>query len=64
MDVRLWKYKQFNPKDSKWGHDKKIFEDATKGLEVLVAKNYAKHALPCVAIYPDVDLKSGLYRGF
>ena len=64
MDVRLGKYKQFNPKDSKWGHDKKIFEDATKGLEVLVAKNYAKHALPCVAIYPDVDLKSGLYRGF
>ena len=41
MDVRLGKYKEFNPKDSKWGHDKKIFEDATKGLEVLVAKNYA-----------------------
>ena len=64
MDVRLGKYKQFNPQNSKWGHDKKTFEDATKGLEVLVAKNFAKHAIPCVAIYPDMDMKSGFYRGF
>ena len=64
MDVRLGKYKQFNPTNSKWGHDKQVFETATKGLEVLVAKNFSQHAIPCVAIYPDMDMKSGLYRGF
>ena len=39
-------------------------EDAKKVLEVLVAKNFSKYALPCVAIYPDVDFKTGHYRGF
>lgn len=64
MDVRLAKYSEFNPEPSKWCHDTRIFETATKGLEVLVAKNFSKHALPCIAIYPEMDLKTGQYKGF
>ena len=64
MDVRLTKYSEFNPEPSKWSHDTRIFELATKGLEVLVAKNFSKHAIPCIAIYPEMDLKSGQYKGF
>ena len=64
MNVRLSKYSEFNPEPSKWCHDKRIFEQATKGLEVLVAKNFSRLALPCIAIYPDMDLKSGNYKGF
>lgn len=64
MDVRLGKYQKFDLEQTRWGHDTRMFETATKGMEVIVAKNFAKYALPCVAIYPDVDLKTGLYRGF
>jgi hypothetical protein len=64
MDVRLTKYSEFNPEPSKWSHDARIFETATKGLEILVAKNFAKHAIPCIAIYPEMDLKYGQYKGF
>ena len=63
MDVRSNLYREFNPEPSKWSHDKRIFEQATKGLEVLVAKNFAKHAIPCIAIYPEMDLKSGQFKG-
>ena len=64
INIRLSKYSEFNPEPSKWCHDKRIFEQATKGLEVLVAKNFSRLALPCIAIYPDMDLKSGNYKGF
>ena len=64
MDARLAKYRKFNPLDSKWGHDKRLVEEASKGLELLVAKNFSKHAFPCVALYPDVDLKTGQFKGF
>ena len=64
MEARIKKYKKFDPKVDKWGHDRRQVEDATNGLEILVAKNFSKYALPCIAIYPDVDLKTGLFRGF
>ena len=64
MEARLKKYENFDPSSSKWGHDKRSLEDATNGLEVLVAKNFSKYALPCFAIYPDVDFKAEHYRGF
>ena len=64
MESRLKKYKTFAPQPDKWGHDKRKYEDATKGLEVLVAKNFSKLALPCIAIYPDMDIKTGTFRGF
>ena len=64
MESRLKKYKTFAPQPDKWGHDKRQYEDATKGLEVLVAKNFSRLALPCIAIYPDMDIKTGTFRGF
>ena len=64
MDVRFSKYKNFDPKVSKWGHDVRDFETATKSLDLLVSKNYSSLALPCVALYPMIDLKTGRYRGF
>ena len=64
MDVQLGKYQKFDLERTRWGHDTRMFENATKRMEVIVATNYAKYALPCVAIYPDVDLKTGLFRGF
>ena len=64
MEARIKKYEKFDPQVDKWGHDKRQVEDAMNGLRLLVAKNYSKFALPCIAIYPDVDLKTGLFRGF
>ena len=64
MESRLNKYKTFAPQADKWGHDKRQLEDATKGLELLVAKNFSRLALPCIAIYPDMDIKTGTFRGF
>ena len=64
MESRLKKYKTFAPQPDKWGHDKRKYEDATKGLEVLVAKNFSRLALPCIAMYPDMDIKTGTFRGF
>jgi len=64
MDVRLAKYRKFSPPDIKWRNDRRQMEQATSGLEVLVAKNFSKLALPCVALYPDVDLKTGKFKGF
>ena len=58
------KFFEFNPEPSKWSHDKRIYERATQGLEDLVAKNFAKHAIPCAAIYPDMDPKTGQFRGY
>ena len=58
------KFFEFNPEPSKWSHDKRIYDRATEGLEKLVTKNFSKHAIPCVAIYPDMDPKTGHYRGY
>ena len=58
------KFFEFNPEPSKWSQDKRIYERATQGLEDLVAKNFAKHAIPCAAIYPDMDPKTGQFRGY
>ena len=53
--VRLDQYKDFNPETSKWRDDKRSYERATGGFQVLVAKNYSTLGIPCVAIYPDID---------
>ena len=53
--VRLDQYKDFNPETSKWRDDKRSYEKATGGFQVLVAKNYSTLGIPCVAIYPDID---------
>ena len=58
------KFYDFNPEPSKWSHDKRIYERATQGIEDLVAKNFSKHAIPCVGIYPDMDPKTGHYKGY
>lgn len=55
QQVRMTKYSEFNPEPSKWRHNKRNLDQATEALDVMVAKNYSKLALPCVAIYPDVD---------
>ena len=63
QQVRKGKYSEFNPEPSKWRHNKRNLDQATEALEVMVAKNYSKLALPCIAIYPDVD-KNGGFVGF
>ena len=62
--VRALKYKEFDPEPSKWKNDKRNFDQATESLEVLVAKNFSKLALPCVAIYPQMDVRRGEFLGF
>jgi hypothetical protein len=60
--VRLDKYKDFNPEAGKWRHDKRNYDQATQALEIQVAKNFSKLALPCAAIYP--EMKNGNFAGF
>jgi hypothetical protein len=60
--VRMEKYRDFNPETSKWRKDKRNYDQATEALEVLIAKNFSKLALPCVAIYPEI--KQGKFAGF
>ena len=62
--VRALKYKEFDPEPSKWKNDKRNFDQATESLEVLVAKNFSKLALPCVAIYPQMDVRWGDFLEF
>ena len=61
MDVRLGKYQKFDLEQTRLGHDTRMFENATTRMEVLVAKLFSRYALPCVAMWPDVDFKTGLY---
>ena len=60
--VRVAKYKDFNPDISKWMGDKRNYDVATEAMEVQVALNYSKLALPCAAIYPDI--KKCCFDGF
>lgn len=60
--VRVAKYKEFDPDITKWMGDKRNYDVATEALEVQVAKNYSKLALPCAAIYPEI--KKGCFAGF
>jgi hypothetical protein len=60
QQVRLEKYADFNPEPNKWRNDKRNYLQATESLEVLVAKNFSTMALPCVAIYPEMDIKKGM----
>ena len=46
QQVRKGKYSEFNPEPSKWRHNKRNLDQATEALEVMVAKNYSKLALP------------------
>ena len=64
QQVRLEKYADFNPEPNKWRNDKRNYLQATESLEVLVAKNFSTMALPCVAIYPEMDIKKGNFLGF
>ena len=59
--VRMEKFREFNPETSKWRCDKRNYEQATEAMGVMVAKNYAKLALPCVAIYP--EMRQGHFAG-
>ena len=54
-DVRLARYKDFNPEANKWRDDKRVFERATGALQVIVAKNYSTLGIPSAAIYPEID---------
>ena len=58
------RFQVFNPEPSKWSHDKRIYERAIQGIDALVAKNFSKYAIPCIGIYPDMDPKTGKYRGY
>ena len=60
--VRLAKYNEFDPDISKWMGDKRNYDVATEAMEVQVAKNYSRLALPCVAVYP--DMKKGRFAGY
>ena len=62
--VRIEKYTDFNPEPSKWRNDRRIYDTATESLQVLVAKNYSTMALPCAAIYPEMDITKGTFLGF
>ena len=62
--IRIDNLQEFNPEPSKWRHDRRNYDQATDALEVLVAKNYSKLGLPCVAIYPDMDKKRKEFVGF
>ena len=62
--VRIEKYADFDPEPSKWRNDKRNYDTATEALEVQVAKNFSTMALPCVAIYPEMDIKKGKFLGF
>ena len=58
------KFQDFNPEPSKWSHDKRIYERATQAFDTLVAKNYSKYAIPCIGIYPEMEPKTGKFKGF
>ena len=60
--VRLAKYKELDPDISKWIGNKRNYDVATEAMEVQVAKNYSRLALPCVAVYP--DMKKGRFAGY
>jgi hypothetical protein len=53
-DVRLNRYEEFNPETSKWRDDKRMYDRAMGGFQVLVAKNYSALGIPCAAIYPEI----------
>ena len=53
-DVRLNRYEEFNPETSKWRDDKRMYDRAVGGFQVLVAKNYSALGIPCAAIYPEI----------
>ena len=53
-DVRLNRYEEFNPETSKWRDDKRTYDRAVGGFQVLVAKNYSALGIPCAAIYPEI----------
>ena len=63
-EVRMQKYVDFNPQPDKWRNDTRNYKHATESLELIVAKNYSTLAFPCVAIYPEMDLKKGEYLGY
>ena len=60
--VRMDQNKHFYPQPDLWRNDKRLFDKATSGLEILVAKNFSKLALPCVAIYPIME--KGRFSGY
>ena len=62
QQIRLNQLRDFDPQPDKWRNDKRAFEQATGALEVMVAKNFSKLALPCVALYPEMD--KGKFVGF
>ena len=53
-DVILSRYEEFDP-GTKWLEDKRVLERAVGGFKKLVAKNHAKLAIHCAAIYPLVN---------